>query len=97
MRVLSIALAVLVFCACISTTFAQKAPLTDDEITDQVRLRLASHPDVKGGAIDVDVKGGVVTLKGKVRTEKGKSKATGVAHKVKGVKQVINELVVTPT
>jgi osmotically-inducible protein OsmY len=68
----------------------------DDRIYDQVRMRLANHPDVKGGAIEVVVKEGVVTLQGKVRTDKAKSKADGAAMKVKGVKKVINELQVTP-
>jgi osmotically-inducible protein OsmY len=69
----------------------------DDRIYDQVRLKLASHPDVKGGAIEVEVADGVVTLKGAVRTQKGKSKAESLAGKVKGVKKVVNELRVTPT
>ncbi|MBL8215675.1 MAG: BON domain-containing protein [Bryobacterales bacterium] len=68
----------------------------DDRIYDQVRMRLANHPDVKGGAIEVEVKDGVVTLQGKVRTDKAKSKADGAAMKVKGVKKVINQLQVTP-
>lgn len=76
--------------------FAQSAG-DDDRIYDQVRLRLTNHPDVKGGAIEVIVKDGVVTLQGKVRTDKARTKAEGAAGKVKGVKKVVNELVVTPT
>jgi osmotically-inducible protein OsmY len=76
--------------------FAQDAK-NDDRIYDLVRLRLASHPDVKGGAIEVKVEDGVVTLIGKVRTQKGRQKAEGVAGKVKGVKKVINQLQVAPT
>ncbi len=72
----------------------QKAPISDDRIFDQVRMRLTTDPDVKGGADDVAVKDGVVTIKGKVDTERGKSKATKLAKKVKGVKSVENELVV---
>ncbi len=75
---------------------AQSNP-DDDRIYDQVRMRLANHPDVKGGAIEVIVKEGVVTLQGKVRTDKAKNKADGAAMKVKGVKKVINQLQVTPT
>jgi osmotically-inducible protein OsmY len=81
----------------IGSAYAQKAPPTDDWIYDQVRLRLASNPDVKGAAIDVTVKEGVVTLRGKVRTGKAHSKAQSLTSKVKGVKQVINELKVDPT
>ncbi len=69
----------------------------DDRIYDQVRMKLANHPDVKGGAIEVTVKDGVVTLQGKVRTDTAKKKADGAAMKVKGVKKVINQLTVTPT
>jgi osmotically-inducible protein OsmY len=77
---------------------AQKpaAPTPDDRISDQVRMRLATDADVKGGALDVTVSDGVVTIKGRVDTEKGKTRATKLAKKVKGVKEVDNELVVGP-
>lgn len=83
-----------------SMAFAQKpepaASNPDDRISDQVRMRLATDPDVKGGALDVVVNDGVVTIKGRVDTEKGKDRATKLAKKVKGVKEVDNELVVGP-
>jgi len=44
----------------------------------------------------VDVKNGVVTLKGKVQEAKQKSKAESLARKVKGVKSVINDIQITP-
>ena len=68
----------------------------DDRISDQVRMRLATDQDVKGGALDVTVKNGVVVIKGRVDSDKGKSKATHLAKKVKGVKEVDNELQVGP-
>jgi len=68
----------------------------DDRISDQVRMKLATDPDVKGGALDVTVKGGVVVIKGRVDSDKGKAKATHLAKKVKGVKDVDNELQVGP-
>ncbi|HEX3681072.1 MAG TPA: BON domain-containing protein [Bryobacteraceae bacterium] len=68
----------------------------DDRIFDQVRMRLATDPDVKGGALDVTVKDGVVTIKGRVDSEKGRERATKLTKKVKGVKDVDNELVVGP-
>lgn len=78
--------------------FAQTpaAPTPDDRISDQVRMRLATDPDVKGGALDVTVRDGVVTIKGRVDTEKGRERATKLTKKVKGVKEVDNELVVGP-
>jgi osmotically-inducible protein OsmY len=69
----------------------------DDDIYDKVRLRLAGDPDVKGGALDVAVKDGVVTIRGIVRTEKGKAKAEKLAMKIKGVTKVVNQLRVSPT
>jgi osmotically-inducible protein OsmY len=77
---------------------AQQMPTSteDDRIIDQVRIRLAGDADVKGGALDVTVKDGAVVIKGRVDTEKGKSKATKLAKKVKGVKSVDNELSVGP-
>ena len=65
---------------------------TDDELFDQVRRRLASDPVVKGGQLEVIVKDGVVTIRGQVDTEKQRTQAEKAAKKVKGVKQVINEL-----
>jgi len=75
---------------------AQKQPLTDDIITDNVRVKLANDQDVGGMKIDVDVKGGTVTLTGKVRSDKQKVKAEKLAKKVKGVTGVTNKLVVSP-
>jgi osmotically-inducible protein OsmY len=81
-----------------SIAAAQKPPPpnADDRISDQVRMRLATDPDVKGGALDVIVKDGVVTIRGRVDTEKGRDRATKLTKKVKGVKEVDNELVVGP-
>ena len=66
--------------------------VSDDQLYDLVRRKLADDIDVKGGALEVDVKDGVVTLRGKVETEKQKNKATKLTRKVGGVKQVDNEL-----
>jgi hyperosmotically inducible periplasmic protein len=71
--------------------FADK-PMSDDSIYDLVKRKLANDPDVKGGALDIDVKEGVVTLRGKVETDRQKQKAERLAKKVSGVKKVINEI-----
>lgn len=68
----------------------------DDKLYDLVRIRLAQDVDVNGGAIDVRVKDASVTLAGKIRSEKAKNKAEKIAGKVKGVKKVVNQLVVDP-
>jgi osmotically-inducible protein OsmY len=67
---------------------------SDDELYDLVRRKLADDQVVKGGALEVEVKAGVVTLRGKVETNEQKSKAEKLAKKVGGVKQVNNELMV---
>jgi osmotically-inducible protein OsmY len=70
--------------------------VSDDELFDQVRRKLTNDPDVRGGTLDVDVKDGVVTLRGAVDKEKSREKAEKLTKKVKGVKGVVNELKVAP-
>ena len=70
----------------------QKSAVSDDAISDNVRQRLASDADVRGAALDVTVKDGVVTIQGRVHTEKGRKKATEISKKIKGVVSVDNQL-----
>ena len=92
MRIFCVAL---VFALVFTPLFAQKK-VSDDIIVDQVRVKLADDADVGGQQIDVDAHQGAVTLKGKVRSDKQKSKAEKLAKKVKGVTSVINQLVISP-
>jgi osmotically-inducible protein OsmY len=73
---------------------ADKKQLSDDLISDHVRLKLSADPDVKGGALDAVCKAGVCTITGAVDTLRQKEKAAKLAKKVKGVKDVVNNLVV---
>lgn len=66
----------------------------DDAIFDKVRQRLNNDPDVKGSRLEIDVKNGVVTLKGAVTSEQFKVKAEKLTRKVAGVKDVVNQLTV---
>ncbi len=75
---------------------AKDKVLSDDMISDQVRRKLANDPDVKGGALDVTVAEGVVTLKGVLEKDSQKSKAQKLASKIHGVKKVINEIRLGP-
>ena len=59
---------------------------------DTIRQKLAADQIVKGGAIEVIVKDGAVTLKGTVEEDKQKNKAEKIAKKVSGVKSVANEI-----
>jgi len=77
-----------------NAVFAKQEPLTDNTITDQVRIKLSGDQIVKGGALDVEVKDGVVTLSGQVDEPKAKDRAEKLTKKVKGVKQVVNKITV---
>jgi osmotically-inducible protein OsmY len=66
--------------------------VTDDTISDAVRVRLASDQVVGVLPLQVTVKDGVVTLAGSVDQKSLKSKAESVAKKVKGVKKVVNNI-----
>lgn len=66
----------------------------DDRIYDEVSRRLAMDRDIKGNSFEIDVKEGVVTIKGFVSKEGHRGKAERIAKKVKGVKSVVNRLVV---
>jgi hyperosmotically inducible periplasmic protein len=74
---------------------AASKPVSDNAISDEVRIKLTSDPVVKGGDLKADVKEGVVTLSGTVTDQQQKDKAKKLAGKVKGVKQVINNITVS--
>jgi osmotically-inducible protein OsmY len=96
-RFLSILLtALLITFSCAGAAADKKDVITDGWIEDHVRLKLVNDPDVRGGAFEVAVKDGVVTIKGKVEKEKFRQKAEKLVKKVKGVKQVVNQVQVAP-
>ncbi|MCE5310822.1 MAG: BON domain-containing protein [Acidobacteriales bacterium] len=92
MRTLSIFLALLLLGFTCTMVWADQP--SDNEIYDKVRIRLAGDPDVKGNQLTVEVKNGDVTLRGKVESDRAKNKASKLAKKVKGVKNVANELTI---
>ena len=91
-----LSLAVVLFLIAPAFCADKHQPITDDTLTDQVRVKLANDQDVGGLNIQVDVKEGTVTLSGKVRTDHQKSKAEKIAKKVKGINSVVNKLVISP-
>ena len=84
-------------CLLAGLVLAADKPASDDVIADQVKVKLAADAIVKGGGLGVDTKAGVVTLTGVVATGKQKDRAAKVAGKVKGVKQVVNNITVAPS
>jgi len=87
-------LSLLLVFALVVPVLAASKQVSDDVLTDSVRRKLANDQIVKGGAIEVIVKEGVVTMRGSVEYDKQKQRAARVAKKVSGVKSVINELTV---
>ena len=71
---------------------AQDKSAPDGHIHDLVSMKLADDQTVKGGALVIDVKDGVVTLSGNVGNEKQKERAERLTRKVKGVKSVVNQI-----
>ena len=75
---------------------AAKDPVTDDHLYDRIRIQIANDREIGGNPIDVKVSNGDVELTGKVKTDKEKIRAEKVTKKVKGVKKVTNNIVVSP-
>jgi hyperosmotically inducible protein len=68
----------------------------DSWLTTKTKTKLFADGRVKGRAINVETQAGVVTLRGKVESDKEKSAAEAIAKKVDGVKSVHNVLQVVP-
>ncbi|MBC7781672.1 MAG: BON domain-containing protein [Proteobacteria bacterium] len=66
----------------------------DTALTAKVKAALLADPDVKGLAINVDTKDGVVSLIGKVGGQGERDKALQVARNVEGVRSVSDQLAV---
>jgi hyperosmotically inducible protein len=86
------ALSLLIVLALVVPMLVAQGNPADDKIYDAVRTKLANDPDVKGAGLDVAVKAGVVTLRGRVHDERAKEKAAKLTKAVKGVVSVTNEL-----
>lgn len=68
--------------------------LTDPGLTAEIKTKLLADPYVSGLKIDVDTKDGVVTLTGNVKSAAEKAEALRLANTTKGVKSVVDKLVV---
>ena len=73
---------------------AASKQVDDNVLYDNVKRKLANDQVVKGGALDVDVKAGVVTIKGSVEFDEQRTRAEKIVKKVSGVKSVINQITV---
>jgi hyperosmotically inducible protein len=68
--------------------------MTDTAITASVKTDFLKDPDLSALKIDVDTKGGVVTLNGLAGDEAARTRAAKMASAIKGVREVRNFLVV---
>lgn len=70
---------------------ADCSAMTDPQITDAVKAKLAGTPSLRDQTINVASSAGVVTLTGKVKTSSSKGVATRMAKAVACVKKVENK------
>lgn len=96
MRILALLLILSLLAVCCAPLTAADKKIPDDQLCDEVMVKLGTDAQVKGGGFDVDVKDGVVTLRGKVHNKKQKDRAESLTKKVKGVVKVVDQLVVAP-
>lgn len=73
-----------------------KAAASDAWITTKVKVRLMAEPGLSPLAVNVDTRGGVVTLFGSVPSQDLKARASAQARAVAGVEGVENGLQVVP-
>ena len=68
--------------------------INDAWILTKVKWFHTGADALKGSDINVDVKDGVVTLKGTVKSEAGRAKAIALAKDTDGVKRVVDQLTI---
>ena len=76
---------------------APPTPNSDAWIRDKVIVALLFHRSVSATTTEIDVKDGIVTLRGEAANQAQKELTTEYAKDVEGVKDVNNEMVVTKT
>ena len=81
----------------LATKAEAAAKNSDAWIGGKVKLALLFHRNVNAGKTDVDVKVGVVTLKGEASSQAQKELTTEYARDIDGVKEVRNEMTVAGT
>ena len=74
----------------------EKARIGDAEISRKLQERYATEPQMRGASVRVDVKKGIATLEGEVRSEEQKQMAERIARQTDGVREVKNRLAVKP-
>ena len=76
---------------------ASPTPNLDAWLGEKVKVTLLFHRNVSAGTTEVDVKDGIVTLRGDAASQAQKELTTAYARDVEGVKDVKNEMTVSKT
>jgi len=74
---------------------ASPTPNSDAWLGEKVKATLLFHRNVSAGTTEVDVKDGIVTLRGDAASQAQKELTTEYAKDVEGVKEVKNEMTVS--
>jgi hyperosmotically inducible protein len=71
---------------------ATRRAFADGALTSKIKAKMALDDTVNALDLDVDTRGGVVTVKGLVRSEAERQRALALARETNGVTQVIDQL-----
>lgn len=69
---------------------------SDAWLSDKLKITLLFHRSVRAGKTEVEVRDGVVTLRGRAENQAQKELTTEYARDIEGVKEVVNEMTVAP-
>ena len=78
----------------LATANCERRGVADSAVTAMVKSKLALDNETSSANINVDTKGGVVTLTGAVTTQANKEQAERIARDTEGVTRVINNITV---
>ena len=81
-----------------SHTLAKKAPMSDDEITKEIKQEIKNDKDFAAASdIQISTQNGIVTLSGTVKDDATKKDIDGIAKGVVGDNNVIDMILVKTT
>jgi hyperosmotically inducible periplasmic protein len=83
-------------CAVVREQETVGAYVDDATITTQVKAKLVEDKNVDAGAVKVETLNGTVSLSGFAKSSAEKAQAEYIARNTKGVREVINQMVVRP-
>jgi osmotically-inducible protein OsmY len=90
--VLALVISPLAVTACGGSSGVINRTMDDGTLTTQVKTALLNEPGVDATQISVATAGGVVTLRGSVKSGDEEQKALATARRINGVREVKSEL-----